>query len=148
MNTMKFVSLVKRLEDRYVNDKFIIKANAIVVKAINIPATATGGVYIISAQKTREVVYIGKAGSITQSGHIKKQGLKKRLMAQQVWEGKKYRRSRLFKLWIKRLKQPIEIKWFITLDYDNKIAPAKIEADLLQAYFADNGNLPRWNKIL
>ncbi|MNL32783.1 hypothetical protein D3C87_1546570 [compost metagenome] len=102
------------------------------------------GVYIICGRmgNGNEVAYIGKAGSLCRDGSFKKQKLKGRLQAK-----KDSQRNR--KEWYQELLQRYEalvFHWLVTFDGDVRIVPAKAEADLLQAYFDENGRLPPENK--
>ena len=90
----------------------------------------------------RELLYIGKAGTITQTAARKKQGLRKRLGNLQGRE----RRAVAFQRWIDEGEHDgLEIVWFVTWNDFVQVLPLKAEVDLLQAYYEDHGRLPPKN---
>jgi hypothetical protein len=44
--------------------------------------------------------------------------------------------------------ESLVFSWFVTFDASVHVIPAKAEADLLQAYFDENGHLPEWNQSI
>jgi len=103
------------------------------------------GVYIIYeiTDKDKELVYIGKSGTWHRGEGFGKQMLDKRLLMKQDGE---YRQD-FFTKKVKKNKSKLEIHWYVTCDVDGKNGqlPAKVESDLMQAYFDDTGELPTWN---
>ncbi len=96
------------------------------------------GVYIVRARKDGEILYIGKAGTLTQKGDFKGQDLVRRLT--------NIRGKVRANMWFSDLCRkfgPIEIEYFIL---SKREAPALVEAMLLQGYFNESGHLPRENK--
>lgn len=104
------------------------------------------GVYIIYGviHGKRQLLYIGKAGEILNSGDVKYR-LKKRISSaprKGCSLGKQY-----YNKLVKRFNK-IEIEWYVTFDEDKKynVIPVKVEADLIQAYYDIFNCLPPENK--
>lgn len=105
------------------------------------------GVYAVYAVKDdqREVVYIGKAGTLRPDGEWKKQGLHGRLNAIQD----DVPRQEFFQDKISKEElDALSFRWLVTYGKGSQILPAKAEADLLQKYFELHRKLPRWNRAL
>lgn len=103
------------------------------------------GVYLFCAptQVSDKWLYIGKAGTILTDGSLRDQGLKKRIPNRHDGESRqKFLEEKMGRLGL----SAIRILWFVTFNQQTKLIPAKTEADLLQAYFEENGKLPPWNK--
>jgi hypothetical protein len=103
------------------------------------------GVYLIYGRKERrrELLYVGKAGTLRQDGVFKRQKLRGRLSARQ----KGMSRQRWYQNQMRRLGlDALVFLWFVTFDDSVRVVPSKAEADLLQAYFDDENRLPRWNE--
>ncbi len=103
------------------------------------------GCYVIykNSIESHNVIYIGKAGTMKTDGSFKDQGLAGRLCAKQ----EKMPRPQFFQEIIEKHKISIlYFQWFVTFNGQSKILPAKAEADLLQAYFDEYGELPMLNK--
>lgn len=103
------------------------------------------GVYVISGCRNseREVLYIGKAGTICQDGRMKKQGLRKRLTMKQ--DGI-YRRD-YFRQKITDMKlNALHIEWLVTYSEGKGVPPFLAESELLAAFLFVLGQLPSWNK--
>ena len=101
------------------------------------------GVYIIfRSGDAQRPLYIGKAGTVNQSGAWKDQGLAKRLTMKQ--DGM-YRREYFRVLMSEGSAVGLTFQWLITHDQTNKIIPALAEMELLQAHFNQYGCLPRLN---
>ena len=100
------------------------------------------GVYIFRKNtKGGDILYIGKSGTILQSGVFKAQNLRNRLNNKQAG----IRRQDFFTQMINKdieIKQII-IEWYI-ID-EQKHLPGLIEALLLQDYFTHHSCLPIWN---
>jgi len=93
------------------------------------------GVYVVRAKS--DVIYVGKAGTLCNSGHFKDQGLVGRLC--------NVRGNLSGEAWFRELIAqygPVEIE-FVVLD--ETCSPALIEAALLQAYRNEHGRLPAKN---
>ncbi|REJ80635.1 MAG: hypothetical protein DWQ34_13315 [Planctomycetota bacterium] len=99
------------------------------------------GVYILRQRSSRDVLYIGKGGTVDNGGKWKKQDLVGRLT--NVRSGDQSANS-----WfagVVAVVGPILIEYvLLTLD----CTPAYVEAMLLQAYLNDNGELPQLNRGL
>lgn len=103
------------------------------------------GVYYILrlANGHVDLVYIGKSGTILQNGTFKNQLLKKRLNNKQ--DGMP--REQFFKEKIKQEQiDALDIYWFVTFDENQRDIPAFVEAQIIQRYFDNYGQLPEWNK--
>lgn len=103
------------------------------------------GVYLIYSESVdfKNLLYIGKAGTMKTDGIFKNQGLSGRLCAKQ--DGKP--RPQFFQEVIDEYSiKALYFQWFVTFTKDIKILPAKAEADLIQAYYDTIGRLPLLNK--
>ncbi|MBL7111061.1 MAG: hypothetical protein ISS19_03885 [Bacteroidales bacterium] len=102
-----------------------------------------GVYYIIRLARGRvELVYIGKSGTITQSGQFKEQLLKGRINNKQ--DGMK-RQDFFDKKMMAENIDGLDIYWFVTMDKSNNDLPAFVEGLLMQRFFEINGKLPLWN---
>ena len=103
-----------------------------------------GVYYIVRLAKGRvELVYIGKSGTITQTGQFKEQLLKGRI--NNKLDGLK--RQDLFdKKMIEENIDGLDIYWFVTMDKTNNDLPGYVEGLLIQRFFEVQGSLPLWNK--
>ena len=103
-----------------------------------------GVYYVIRLSKGRvELVYIGKSGTITQSGQFKEQLLKGRINNKQ--DGLK-QQDFFDKKMIEENIDGLDIYWFVTLDKTNNDLPGYVEGLLIQRFFEIHGRLPLWNK--
>jgi hypothetical protein len=96
------------------------------------------GVYIVRKLDTREVVYIGKGGTIDQQGQFKDQDLPVRL--------RNSRGKISANQWFREL---VEERGALVVEYlvvEAPVTPAYVEATLLQAYFVEHKRLPPKNK--
>lgn len=109
----------------------------------NVPELS-GVYYVIRLAKGRvELVYIGKSGTITQSGQFKEQLLKGRINNKQ--DGLK-RQDFFDKKMIEENIDGLDIYWFVTMDESNSDLPTYVEGLLMQRFFEVQGRLPLWNK--
>ncbi len=103
------------------------------------PATPLYGVYIVRQQSSGTIIYIGKGGTVTQSGKYKGQDILGRLInvrgdsiSADIWFGE------------------VAAKYgAITVEYHvlrPPLAPAFVEAALLQAFLSEFQELPLLNK--
>lgn len=102
------------------------------------------GVYLIYGrrQSETELLYIGKAGTLRKDGTFKDQKLRGRLNnKQQGMPRQEFFEQQMHAVGLDAL----AFTWFVTFDSRSRIIPAKAEADLLQVYFAETGQLPEWN---
>ncbi|MBU0490057.1 MAG: hypothetical protein KKA07_03095 [Bacteroidetes bacterium] len=103
------------------------------------------GVYYIMrlAKGNIDLVYIGKAGAISQNGQFKEQGLRGRInnqqdgMPRQEFFEKKIRAEKI---------DGLDIYWFVTFDKQHRDLPAYVEGLLIQRHSELYGRLPEWNK--
>ncbi|MHB1238568.1 MAG: hypothetical protein ACYCY7_13510 [Gallionella sp.] len=105
------------------------------------------GFYVISSTTLagHEIIYIGKAGTVANDGNFKKQGLRKRLKNKQ---GDQSRVNFFRDHSEKNNLSGLNFEWFVTFDDDDKsiaVLPVLAEAQLLQAYFSEQGRLPELN---
>lgn len=102
------------------------------------------GVYYIMrlAKGKIDLVYIGKSGTITQSGKFKKQLLRGRINNKQ--EGTKRQEFFDEKMNVENI-DGLDIYWFVTMDKINSDLPGYVEGLLIQRYFGVYGELPPWN---
>ncbi len=121
-----------------------------VLREADVP-TDRVGVYIVRPPRggLKSTLYIGHAGSWNRKkGEFGKQKLRGRISAVQETRGKKkIRRQQFFnEAMVDNGWQYIVIEWSTHRGRGDRLFPAKIEADLLQAFFDDHGDLPSWNK--
>jgi hypothetical protein len=103
------------------------------------------GVYYILrlARGKVDLVYIGKSGTVTQTGKFKDQLLKGRInnkadgMKRQDYFDQKMAEEKI---------DGLDIYWFVTMDNENNDLPGYVEGLLMQRYFEGHGKLPAWNK--
>lgn len=98
------------------------------------------GVYLFRQKNTREVLYIGKGGTIDAQGQFKPQDLPKRL--------KNTKGSIPANKWVRDLLQqkgPLIIEYIYL---SKSKSPAFVEAALLQAYLNEHNRLPYKNSEL
>ncbi|MCX6250554.1 MAG: hypothetical protein NTX61_07375 [Bacteroidetes bacterium] len=103
-----------------------------------------GVYYILRLAKGKiDLVYIGKSGTINQSGTFKEQLLRGRINNKQ--EGMK-RQEFFDKKLVEEKIDGLDIYWFVTMDKTNNDLPGFVEGLLMQRYFEVHGKLPLWNK--
>jgi hypothetical protein len=99
------------------------------------------GVYVVRSSGTGAVLYIGKAGTVTQKGEFKKQDIPHRLL--------NTRGSNSSHKWFVDLfaaNGPLLIE-YVLLEA-KPISPTLAEAMLLRAFLSEHGRLPSKNKSL
>lgn len=103
------------------------------------------GVYYIVCMRNNkiELMYIGKSGTIKQTGEFKEQYLKRRLNNKQ--DGMK-RQDYFNRKMIEEAIYELDIYWFVTMDRRNNDLPGYVEGILIQRFFEVYGKLPLWNK--
>lgn len=103
------------------------------------------GVYIIYrlAKGKVELVYIGRSGSMLQSGTFKNQLLRQRLNNEQ--EGIKRQLYFEEKMKLENI-DALDIYWYITMDENHNDLPGYVEGLLMQRYFEVFSKLPSWNR--
>ena len=103
------------------------------------------GVYIIYKEciSFENIIYIGKAGTISQLGIYGKQALYGRINNQQD----DVKRQTFFSDSMKANGiHQIIIQWFVTVDDKHSDIPHCIEARLIQKYYKKTKELPLWNR--
>ena len=103
------------------------------------------GVYYILrlARGKVTLVYIGKSGTILQSGKFRDQLLRGRINNKQGG----LKRHEYFDMKIREEKiDALDIYWFVTMDEGHNDLPGYVEGLLMQRYFEVHGKLPPWNK--
>ncbi len=122
---------------------FFQKGNSLTAQSSDVPDLH--GVYYIMrlANGKIDLVYVGRSGSITQSGKLKEQTLNGRInnkqngMKRQLYFEQKMTEENI---------EALDIYWFVTMDNENRDLPGYVEGLLMQRYFDVYGNLPPWNK--
>ncbi len=104
------------------------------------------GVYIIYSVKDNqeEIIYIGKAGTITTNGKFKRQGIRNRLKAvatNNMPRSKYFQQEVIEKYGFDKLK----FVWIVTFNDTRKELPAHAEAKLVQLYYDNYHKLPILN---
>ena len=103
-----------------------------------------GVYYIIKlARGNFNLVYIGKSGTINQSGAFKDQLLKGRINNKH--DGMK-RQSYFEQKIIEENIEALDISWFVTMNKKHNDLPGYVEGLIMQRYFEVHGTLPPWNK--
>jgi len=103
------------------------------------------GIYIIYSIKnlSKNIIYIGKSGTMINDGTFKKQGIAQRLTKIQ----NKLPRKIYFQNVIKEYEfEKLEFLWITTFDKMYKEIPSSSEAKMIQAYFSEFKKLPLLNK--
>ncbi|MDD2716796.1 MAG: hypothetical protein PHW04_12960 [Candidatus Wallbacteria bacterium] len=145
---VNFNNLVAKFSQKYENGVIKFKSSEKLRDTLNKEQKLLNyGIYYIKMKE--KIVYIGKAGSFSSQKGIVGQALKGRLCNKQ--EGMK--REDYFKKMLKKSEANfLTIHWFVTWDAKEGCdLPAKIEAELLQAFILDhinNQKLPDWNKLI
>jgi len=146
---MTFSAVLRDLRARFdCGEFFLAPGDSLrdVVRRAGVPREF--GVYVVHAMlgRKRELVYIGKAGTILQNGAIAAQTLPERLTNRQNGMSRaRFFSERIAQEGIDRL----HFEWFVTFWRNGGpgVPPFLIEAELLAAYFKKSpGRLPRWNK--
>ena len=103
-----------------------------------------GVYYILRLAKGKiDLVYIGKSGTINQSGIFKDQLLKGRINN----KSNGIKRQNFFEQKIsEEIIDGLDIYWFVTMDKTINDLPGYTEGLLMQRYFDMHGKLPAWNK--
>jgi hypothetical protein len=128
------------------NDSFTLVQGESINKAVsnnNVPNDF--GIYLVytGEELIENLVYVGKAGSISANGTAKKQGLRKRLVNQH--SGMK--RSEYFIKYMADNNTNLTFRWFKTYDeLVGSVIPALAEAEAIQEYFLKYRKLPDLNK--
>ena len=130
--------------EQYKNQGHFFFEQGSVLSQVSKEVPNSAGVYYILrlAKGKLDLVYIGKSGTIIQSGNLKAQLLRGRLNNKQ--DGLK--RQTFFEEKIaKENIDALDIYWFVTMDDKTKHLPGYVEGILLQRYFEIYGELPPWN---
>lgn len=104
------------------------------------------GIYIIRQLDTKEILYIGKGGTINGQGQYKGQDLLGRLCNTRGKDQSGKEISADF--WFRSLAQergPLEVEYMLVKP---PVSPGYIEAELLQSHLAEYNRLPLKNKSL
>ncbi|WP_445357920.1 hypothetical protein [Microbulbifer sp. ANSA005] len=88
-------------------------------------------------------IYIGKAGTLTQAGLFRPQGIAKRLGAKQ---NGKTRNCYFQQIMRQKYKQGLSFAWFVTYGNGHSTLPALAEAEEIQKFLQKNRCLPALNK--
>lgn len=122
---------------------FFQQGDSLVEKSKDVP-NLPGVYYILRlANGAVDLVYIGKSGTLLQTGNFKNQLLQKRINNKQ--EGIK--RQIFFEQKIEEESiDALDIYWFVTYDNEQNDLPAFVKASIMQRYFDVHGHLPPWNK--
>ena len=104
------------------------------------------GIYMWELPATEEVIYIGMAGKIKQTGQLVNHSVRKRLMASRGKDAET-KRDILTNAYIKNIftHENIESLHIHVVHLIQNAVPAFIEAHLLNSYFQQNSLLPRYN---
>lgn len=126
------------------NGHFFFNPGDKLIEASNEVPELPGVYYIIRLANSKvDLVYIGKSGTINQSGKFKDQLLRGRINNKS--EGVKRQKYFEQKISDENI-DALDIYWFVTMDKNNSDLPGYVEGLLMQRYFEVNGVLPLWNK--
>ena len=103
------------------------------------------GIYIIYSIKnsSKDIIYIGKSGTMKNDGTFRNQGIAIRLTRIQ----NRLPRRIYFQNVIEEYKfEKLEFLWITTFDENYQEIPSSSEAKMLQAYFSEYKKLPLLNK--
>ena len=121
---------------------FFQKGNSLTAQSSGVP-DLPGVYYIMRLAKGKiDLVYIGRSGSMIQSGQLKEQTLNGRInnkqngMKRQLYFEQKMTEENI---------EALDIYWFVTMDNENRDLPGYVEGLLMQRYFDVHGKLPLWN---
>ena len=132
-------------EERYKHGRVTLEPDDAIRPVLNARVPNQYGVYVIVGRRnaTRQVCYIGKAGTMVSSGAFRHQGLRERLQAKQQGMSRPefYRLKMQDEHW-----DALEVTWIVTFDHEHQTIPAAAEAELLQAYWDTHRRLPSWNE--
>jgi hypothetical protein len=145
LKTNKMVNALDRFRHDFIHGEFrLFPGQSINSVVIHEGVSIDYGVYIISGcrETERNIIYIGKAGTIAQDGRTKKQGLRKRLTMKQ---GGLYRRQFFQNVMFDHNLDCPRVEWFVTYSNRGGTPPFLAEAELLAAYPAEHGRLPVLN---
>lgn len=122
---------------------FFRKGDNLASSSIDVPDLPGVYYFLRLANGKVDLVYIGKSGTIMQSGKFKDQLLKGRLNNKQ--DGMK--RQLFFDLKMKQENiDGLDIYWFVTIDKSSNDLPGYVEGLLMQRFYELHGILPEWNK--
>ncbi len=146
---MTLASLLQEYENRFPrNGAFELRrGEQIQTRAKEERGPEEAWVYLIYSRRgrKRELLYVGKAGTLRQDGSLKDQKLPGRIRNRR----KGMRSQQYYQLQFQQHGfDALPFRWFVTYAGNVGIIPAKAEADLLQAFFDDTGRLPLWNDAL
>ncbi len=145
---MNFEDAVAEFRERFPDQgSFDLKPGESIKAAVTRHDVSSGrGVYVITACRggQREVVYIGKAGTIRTDGSFKDQGIAKRLTMKQ--DKHTYREVFFREIIATERLDCLQFEWFVTSAEECSVPPFLAEAQLLAAFFRVTKRLPRLNK--
>ncbi len=122
---------------------FFMKGGSLAEASKDVPEVP-GVYYIVRLSRGRiDLVYIGKAGTVTQTGKFKDQMLKGRINNKQ--DGMKRQIYFDMKMELENI-DGLDIYWFVTIDKTHHDLPGFVEGMLIQRFFEVHGRLPEWNK--
>ena len=121
---------------------FFQKGNSLTAQSSGVP-NLPGVYYIMRLSNGKiDLVYVGRSGSIMQSGKLKEQTLNGRInnkqngMKRQLYFEQKMTEENI---------EALDIYWFVTMDNENRDLPGYVEGLLMQRYFDVYEKLPPWN---
>ncbi|WP_281950848.1 hypothetical protein [Nitrosophilus kaiyonis] len=145
---MDFQEVVQKVKEKsFEQGNLILNKNENIneiVKKENVPNKY--GVYVIYSVKNgqKEVIYIGKSGTLCSNG-FRKQGIKKRLTMKQ----RKMSRKEFFQKVISENDyDSLYFEWYVTYENGKGILPFLMESELLAAYFYTYRKLPKLNRCI
>ncbi len=144
---MKFDETLSRLRtEAFEYGEFILLIDESINTVVRREHVSEGyGIYVISGcrKEKREIIYIGKAGTVCQDGSMLQQGIRKRLtMKQDSVYRNRYFPEKMHEFGFDAL----HFKWLVTYRDGSGTLPFFAEAELIFEYFSGSRCLPLLNK--
>ena len=125
------------------NHFFFKKGDNLAQASKNVPEMP-GIYYIVRLSRGKiDLVYIGKAGTVSQKGKFKEQLLRGRI--NEKHDGMETQLFFDMKMELENI-DGLDIYWFVTFDKNHNDLPGYVEGQLLQRFFEVQGRLPKWNE--
>ena len=143
---MTIKKLIEEYKISHIYGTFELKKDEIIneiIKKNKVPNSY--GIYIIYSIEnlSKNIIYIGRAGTMINDGTLKSQGISNRLKNRQ----NKLSRKTYFQNVIEEYRyNKLEFLWITTFDENHQEIPSFSESKMIQAYFNQNKELPLLNK--
>jgi|GEM_PF-716537 len=142
---MHMVTLLASLRSEFRHGEFEVSDCRQLRRVVLSEVPQAYGVYVIHTvgEDGRNLVYIGKAGTLKSDGKFCEQNLRGRMTNKQ---GGVPRAEFFAKKMANAYSNSLHFEWFAeNIDGKQRFLPFFVEAQLLAAYFTENRCLPPWN---